>query len=413
MAMSTASCGVFSNDISNSDADAVVTTVSETDTNTATDKETDATTDDTTAAQTTAAPKVTTKAAQNTTTTAAPQKAPVSSYAQRAQEILNTMTLEEKVGQMFICRCPSSNAVSDVATYHLGGYILFTRDFQNQTKSSAAANIQSYQNNAKIKMLIGVDEEGGGVNRVSAFTQFRAVPFWSPMDLYNNGGLSLVQSDTKEKAELLKSLGINMNFAPVCDLPDSSSDYIYYRTFGTNVNDTVSGVKTIVSQMVSSNMISVLKHFPGYGNNINTHTGVAYDKRTFEDFQNNDFLPFISGIKAGASCVLVSHNIVDCMDSKAPASLSSTVHKQLRNLGFSGVIITDDLSMDAITEYAGSSASAVLAVKAGNDLLCADNYKVQVPAVIKEVENGGISVSRINESVQRILELKLQYGIIK
>ena len=126
------------------------------------------------------------------------------------------MTLEEKVGQMFIARCPEINSVQKVKEYNLGGYILFSRDFSGKTRDEIIQNIQSYQSAAKIPMFIGVDEEGGTVNRVSTNPNLRAVPFWSPQELYAEGGFDLIQSDTQEKCELLNSLGINLNFAPIC-----------------------------------------------------------------------------------------------------------------------------------------------------------------------------------------------------
>lgn len=149
---------------------------------------------------------------------------------------------------------------------------------------------------------------------------------------------------------------------------------------------------------------SVLKHFPGYGNNADTHTGIAYDHRPCETFLDSDFLPFQAGIHAGADMVLVSHNIVSCMDAQAPASLSLEVHKILREeLGFTGVIITDDLAMNGVRDFAGDTEAAVLAVHAGNDLLCCTDFEVQIPAVLQAVEEGKITEEQINESVLRIL----------
>ena len=130
-------------------------------------------------------------------------------------------------------------------------------------------------------------------------------------------------------------------------------------------------------------------------------------------FVQSDFLPFQAGIEAGASMVLVSHNIVSSMDSQFPASLSPKVHTILREeLGFQGVIITDDLDMAGAKDFAGTEQSAVLAVQAGNDLLCVTDYQVQIPAVLQAVEEGVITPQRIDESVLRILELKLALGIL-
>ena len=127
--------------------------------------------------------------------------------ARQAEEILNEMTIEEKVGQMFIVRCPKTDAVQKASEYHLGGYILFGRDFSEKTKDEVVETIKSYQEAVEIPLLIGVDEEGGTVNRISTNPRMRAVPFWSPQELYAEGGFELIQSDTQEKCELLRSLG--------------------------------------------------------------------------------------------------------------------------------------------------------------------------------------------------------------
>lgn len=331
-----------------------------------------------------------------------------------ADEILKTMSLEEKVAQMFIVRCPEKNAADTVSKYQFGGYILFARDFKGYDKSSVIANINSYQKNAKIPMFIGVDEEGGTVNRVSLYKQFRAAPFWSPRDLYNEGGWPLIKSDTLEKVNLLKSLGINLNFTPVADVSINPADYMYKRSFGVSDEKTAEFVGTVADVMKKNKMGSVLKHFPGYGSNKDTHTGIAIDERSLENFRENDFLPFKAGIRAGAPVVLVSHNIVKSMDAEHPASLSAAVHNILRDeLGFSGLIITDDLYMDAIRKYTHGQEAAVMAVMAGNDLLCCTDYETQYPAVVEAVKNGRIPEGRIDESVLRILNYKLEAGIIK
>ena len=315
---------------------------------------------------------------------------------------------------MFIVRCPVGTGVKDVTTYKVGGYILFARDFQNETRDSLKANIKSYQAASKIPLLISVDEEGGSVVRASKYSQFRESPFPSPLTNYVNGGFELLAKDATEKSLFLKELGINMNLAPVCDLPDFESDYIYKRTLGTDVNVATTGIKTIVEKMEAAGMISTLKHFPGYGSNVDTHTGIAIDERSYAEFEANDFLPFKAGIEAGAPCVMISHNIVNCMDSTMPASLSPNVNKVLReNLSFDGVIMTDDLAMNAIKLYTGNEQAAVLAVKAGNDLLCVDDYYIQIPAVINAVKNGEISIGQIDKSVERILKMKHKYEILR
>ena len=327
-------------------------------------------------------------------------------------EMLDNMSVEEKVGQMFMVRVPKENADKRVSEYHLGGYIMFGRDFDNKTKEEVINNIASWQEASDIPMLIGVDEEGGTVNRISTNTEFRSEPFKSSQELYKEGGFDLIYEDTINKANFLKELGINVNFAPVVDVSTNPDDYIYKRSFGKNANLTSEYASTVVTAMKEANIASVLKHFPGYGNNTDTHTGISIDNRSLESFKENDFLPFEAGIKAGANIILVSHNIVTSMDSNNPASLSTRVHEILRNdLGFAGVIITDDLYMDAISKNYDSSV-AVLAILAGNDLICTTDFESQIPEVIAAVEDGTISIDRINESVRRILELKLELNLI-
>ena len=267
----------------------------------------------------------------------------------KAKELLSTMTLEEKIGQMFFIRCMKDSALEDLQNYKVGGFILFDNNIKDETKESLTQTLSNYQSNSKIKLLIGIDEEGGIVNRLSWYPEFRAVPFYSPQELYNEGGYPLIASDTKEKAELLKSIGINMNLAPVCDVSVNPNDFIYPRTFGMDALETSKYIKTVVNTMNENKIGSALKHFPGYGNNVDTHTGISIDERSYESFQNSDFLPFKAGIDAGASSILVSHNIVKSMDANLPASLSPSVHKIIRDeLKFNGVIMTDDLQMSAI-----------------------------------------------------------------
>lgn len=362
----------------------------------------------------TVAPTASPTASPVPTKAPSPTPIPLPSNDRKAMDILDSMTLEEKIGQMFFVRCNAATATEDIKKYYFGGYILFANDFEGKSKADMISTIQGYQKASDLTMLIGVDEEGGTVNRVSKYTAFRATPFMSPQELYRLGGFDKITRDTEEKAKLLKSLGINVNLAPVCDVSTNSSDFIYQRAFGKDAKQTSNYVTTVVEAMKSSNIGCTLKHFPGYGNNVDTHTGIAIDKRSSASFYQNDFLPFTAGIKAGAGSVLVSHNIVNCFDKKHPASLSPTIHKLLRkDLNFTGVIMTDDLTMDAIRQYTGKEEAAVLAVQAGNDLLIATDYGVQIPAVIKAVKDKKITAERIDESVLRILMWKLELGIIK
>ena len=157
----------------------------------------------------------------------------------------------------------------------------------------------------------------------------------------------------------------------------------------------------------------MLKHFPGYGNNVDTHTGIAVDERSYETFETSDFLPFSAGIAALAPFVLVSHNIVNCMDASLPASLSPKVHEILRGtLGFDGLIVTDDLAMDAVRSYAQDGSVAVLALQAGNDMIVTTDYQTQIPQVIAAVQAGEIDEREIDAHVYRVLHEKQTLGLI-
>ena len=327
---------------------------------------------------------------------------------------IETMTLEEKVGQMFLIRCPDEDAAEKIERYQPGGVILFARDFKDRSPEQVQANIASYQDASKVPLLTAVDEEGGDVNRISWYTQYRSTPFAGPQKLYKEGGFARIESDTVEKCQLLTSLGINVNMAPVCDISENPSAYIYKRTFGQDAVATSRYIRQVVRTMNQQNVGSVLKHFPGYGGNSDTHQGFSVDTRPYSQFLASDLRPFQAGIQAGAGCVLVSHNIVECMDDEKPASLSREVHRVLREeLGFDGVIMTDDLVMEAITDAYGTAEAAVLAVKAGNDMLCCSDYKTQIPAVIAAAESGKISEAQINESVLRVLLWKHALGLVE
>ena len=332
------------------------------------------------------------------------------------ETLLTSMTLEEKVGQLFFVRCPADSAVEDVSAYHLGGYILFGRDTQDKTANDLIQTIRSYQDAAAIPMLIGVDEEGGTVVRVSSNPHLRSSKFQSPQKLYAKGGMDAVIADAHEKDVLLRALGINVNLSPVADVSTSSGDFINARAFGQGAAATADYTAAVTAQMTADGMGSVLKHFPGYGNNVDTHTGIAVDQRPMETFEASDFLPFESGIAAGGglTAVLVSHNIMTCVDDTLPASLSPAVHEILRDkLGFDGVVMTDDLAMDAVAAYAQDGAAAVMSLEAGNDLVLTTDYRTQIPKVIEAVESGTLDKAVIDTACRRVLTWKIALGLIK
>lgn len=335
-------------------------------------------------------------------------------YYSTAEDILKTMTLEEKVGQMFLVRYPDTGVIEEIKEHAPGGYILFSKDFENETPESIKEKLQQCQDASKIKMCLGVDEEGGKVVRISKHTAFRNTKFLSPQQIWEKGKLPLILQDSKEKSELLKSIGLNMNLTPVVDVPRSSEDYIYERSYSTDAKKTAIYTAELIKTMNESMIISTMKHFPGYGDNIDTHTGIAIDERDYNTFETVDFLPFISGIEANAPTILVSHNIVKCMDENNPASLSENVHKILREkLNFSGIIITDDLEMGAIKNYTENEGAAIQAVLAGNDMIISSDFVNQKQEVINAVRSGKIPEETINTAVKRILAFKYTYKIIQ
>lgn len=329
----------------------------------------------------------------------------------RLQTLLDSMTLEEKVGQLFFVRCPTENAVEDISTYHLGGYLLFSRDYKDGdswlTWDQFIQKIESYQDAAAIPLFIGSDEEGGTVTRASRNPNLFSETFKSPQKLNYIGGIEEILRDTDTRSRELRALGINVNFAPVCDVSTDPKDFIYDRTLGQDANMTADYVRLVVPAMTEGGTLPVLKHFPGYGNNVDTHTGIAVDQRPMETFENSDLLPFQAGIDAGAPFVLVSHNIVTCMDADLPASLSPAVHRVLREAcGFEGIAITDDLAMDAVQAYAKNGAVAVMALQAGNDMIITTDYRTQIPAVIAAVQDGTLDESVIDNACLRVLRCK-------
>ena len=351
---------------------------------------------------------------------APPPPTPEELQALQIEALLDAMSLEEQVGQLFFPRCPQEHAAEDVAIFHLGGYLLFGRDFKDDEGNPLAQEpfqhkLLSYQGLADIPLLMGVDEEGGTVARVSRNPNLRETKFDSPQTLFQRGGMEAILEEAGEKDALLQDLGINVNLAPVADVSTHPQDFIFDRSFGQGPQETADFVSALVTKMREDQMGSVLKHFPGYGSNVDTHSGIARDSRPLEQFFREDFLPFQAGIAAGGptTAVLVSHNIMEAVDETLPASLSPAVHRLLREeLQFGGVIMTDDLIMEAVAAYAQDGAVAVLALEAGNDLLITQDYQAQIPLVLKALEEGRLEPEKIRCSCRRVLQWKQALGLL-
>ena len=372
---------------------------------------------DNTLTENTSHPEVTVSATTQPTTlpeTTAPTTSPPTTLPPHPVDVLlESMTIEALVGQIFLARCPSVNAVADIQQYQLGGYILFGRDFSGQTPESMRAIIAQYQSASTIPLIIAVDEEGGTVTRVSSQSAFRDSRFPSPRQLFETGGLELVLEAESEKCQLLTSIGINVNVGPVCDITTDPQAFMYHRSIGLSPETTGKFVSSMVATMQQHRIGNILKHFPGYGNNTDTHTGIAIDHSSLSALESESLLPFLAGIAANCDAIMVSHTIIPAFDDVHPATLSPAVHNYLRTtMGFDGVIVTDDLVMKAITDLYGDAEAAVLAVLAGNDLLCVSNYPVQYQAVLDAVRSRRIAQEQLRNSVRRILMWKYDLGLI-
>ena len=328
------------------------------------------------------------------------------------REILETMTLEEKVGQLFLARCRKETALDDVRNYQLGGLVLFGRDFDDETLGSMQKRLKAYRAAGNIPLLLAVDEEGGTVVRISSHPVFRGEPFPSPRQAFQSGGLELALSLESEKAYLLHALGLNVNLAPVCDIAMDPGSFLYSRSLGADPITTGQYVSATLERMAEYGVGGVMKHFPGYGENGDTHVTGILDSRSLEELEGKDLIPFRAGIQTGLGAILVSHNRIAALDADAPASLSPAVIGYLRDtLGYDRVVITDDLSMGALEDYTPEEA-AVLAVKAGADLLCSTDFESQLSAALEAARSGEISQDRVDEAVYRVLSWKAQLGLI-
>lgn len=261
-----------------------------------------------------------------------------------------------------------------------------------------------------------------------------------------------VESDVWNKCKILSQIGINLNFAPVVDVASSDS-YIYNRTLKQRGMRTsfyakavIEATKALEGKGLTAHSVSyTLKHFPGYGNSVDTHGSFSMDSRELSEFESSDLLPFIQGIQSGAECIMVSHNVIECMESDTenmyPASISKDVHNYLRNkLGYTNIIITDALNMGAIYTTYTSREAIIRAVNAGNDMICISlngsktdsvansdgeyetlNYENLINYVKTAVENYDnpnvpddekISEYTINLAVRRIIAWKMYKGLL-
>lgn len=331
----------------------------------------------------------------------------------QVKRMLEQMTIEEKVGQLFLVRVPLENQLDDIQTYHLGGYLLFDRDMEGESLDSLKQKIASYQAASKYPMLIGSDEEGGVVSRLSR-NQLVDPPFPSPQELYQRNGWQGIVDDIARKGTIFHELGIQVGMAPDSDVSTDPESFIYNRTIGMDAAGTSEYVTKSVAAMKQAKIGSTLKHFPGYGNNRDSHVEIVTDDRPIEELRSNDFLPFQAGIQAGADSLMVSHNISNAIDPDRPASISPKVHEVIRQeLGFNGVVMTDDMDMAGLAAFTSQEEAGLQALQAGNDLILSSSYGSQIPYILQAIQEGKYSEDQLNQSVERVLNWKAELGLLK
>lgn len=335
-------------------------------------------------------------------------------YYELACSKVKELTLEQKIGQMLLV---SYDSKEDTHSY--GGVLFFEKDFKDKSIEQVKQMISSIYSISQIPLLTAVDEEGkngtNGVVRVSSNRKLTSCneylkgnTFSNAQTLYSLGGFQLIHTDTIEKSKFLYQLGLNLNLAPIADICQKG-DYMYHRSIGLDEYGTSTYIKTVLSASKKAkkdgNEVSYcLKHFPGYGSNLDTHIGLSKDSRTIEEIKK-DIISFEVGIKEGAEAIMISHNIISSIDGSNPASISSNINKLLRkDLNFTGIIITDALNMKALNSIEGNKY--VKAVLAGNDILIVTDGKLALQDIKNAVLEGQIGEEIINDAVTRIIAWK-------
>lgn len=343
------------------------------------------------------------------------------------ETLLSEMSLHDKICQMMLvapetltgvetATAASQTTQNAMMDYPVGGVILFAKNLQDRNQTvSMISNFQKYAKEYNgIGLFISVDEEGGRVARIA---QKLGTTKLNPMYEYREQGTGVAYDNAVTLAKSLSQFGFNLDFAPVADIwSNSQNKVIGDRAYSDNCEKTAELVSSAVEGFHSENIMCTLKHFPGHGDTAeDSHTGSAYVYKTLGELRNNELLPFRAGIGAGADMVMAGHITVPEVDS-LPASLSAVMITDILRgeLAYDGVVITDSLSMEALTGYYGSDKIAVMAVQAGNDLLlCQSGMKDMVRALENAVASGEITQERIDESVRRILKLKYKYGLLE
>lgn len=348
-------------------------------------------------------------------------KLKLNNYTKKAEEKLKELTEEEVIAQLFLVGTHTTSDLEKLKEKQFGGYLFFSDFFKDKTEEQIKSDIKKFNEVSKVPLLIAVDEEGGNVVRVSNNKKLINESFKYSSEIYQNGGFEAISEDTINKSKFLSNLGINLNLAPVVDICENETDYIYKRSFKQGKELTSTFTKTVIKASKKSNVSYTLKHFPGYGNNVDTHKTTSVDQRTYEDIYNNDLEPFRVGIEEGAEAILISHNVVTSIDPQKPASLSNKIHKLLReDLKFEGIIITDAMNMGAIADEYETEEAIVSAISAGNDIIIVtidktskETYDDIIKIVKTGISNNKITKEDVYKKAKNIIAWKYYKGMLQ
>lgn len=335
---------------------------------------------------------------------------------------INTLTLEEKIGQMIMAGFPSryyDKAVNElIEEFKIGNVILFANNIASKEKLAAlTAELQNnFIKNTKVPGFIAIDQEGGMVTRIYKDAAF--FPGNMSFAAANVKGSTLIEG--KIEGEELRALGINMNLAPVMDVncnPDNP--VIGARSYSDKPEKAAELGTDLIRGLKESGVIAVCKHFPGHGDtNMDSHTSLPAVNHSIDRLQKVELFPFKKAIEKGLDGILSAHVIFSAFEKeKIPATLSYKVLTELlkNKMGFRGLIITDCMEMKAISEHYGSEKAAVMAIKAGADIICISHSREVVISCVQEIKEavlvGRLVESRINDAVTKILEIKNKYKL--
>ncbi|WP_051197451.1 glycoside hydrolase family 3 N-terminal domain-containing protein [Butyrivibrio sp. MB2005] len=353
------------------------------------------------------------------------------SYNKDPEEVLASMSLKQKVAQLFFVTPEGLTGYQEVTAFGeaskrkyddipVGGLIYMASSLKDpgQTKEMLKRTQDYVTESTGIPIFLGLDEEGGRVLRIGSNPAFGVKKIDPMYEIAAAGGVDGVKDAASYIGNYLADLGFNTDFAPDADiLTNKDNTVIGDRAFSSDPKEVSVMAKTYAEGLHSEGIFSCYKHFPGHGDTKeDSHKGYAYSYKTMQELEECELVPFSDGINGYADFVMVAHiSLPEILGGDTPSTLSSEIVTDLlRNkMGYEGIIITDALGMGAISEHYTAEESSVLALEAGCDmLLMAGDLKSSYDAVLNAVMDGRITEKRIDESVLRILKVKFS-GRIK